>query len=141
LFDTDHLIEAREGRPVTDIFQIQGEAYFREVERQIVNRAIDEAPSVISLGGGAFVQPEIREMLKHDCVTFYLRASLPSLLRRVGSGSTRPLLQGGHVPEKLAQRLAERDPIYRLADVVIPTDRQSSAQVGERIIERREMFD
>jgi shikimate kinase len=141
LFDTDYMIEAREGIPVTEIFAAKGEDYFRQIEREVVRRAIDEAPSVISLGGGAFVQPEIREMLRNECVTFYLRASLQSLLRRVGTGASRPLLHGGDLYEKLAQRLADRDPIYRLADVVVSTDRHSSAQVGERVIEYRSLFD
>lgn len=141
LYDSDHEIEKREGRPISDIFASEGETYFRQVEREVIGALLDRDPSVISLGGGAWLQPEVRKLAKAEAVTFYLRASLQNLSRRVGDGSKRPLLEGKNIRAVLTERLNERDPIYRKADVTVSTDHRSSAQVGERIIEFRDRFD
>jgi shikimate kinase len=141
LYDTDLLIEEAEGKSIPDIFRDEGEVYFRQRECAVIRQALEESPAVLSLGGGAYMQPEVREVLRRNSVTFYLKASLRNLQRRVGSGATRPLLEGGNVREKLRHRVIERDPIYRMADAIVTTDHRTSAQVGERIIEHRALFD
>lgn len=141
LYDTDQLIEQAEGKAISEIFHEQGEPYFRRRELEVIRKVLEESPAVISLGGGAYMQPEVRDLLRKDCVTFYLKASLRNLQRRVGTGVTRPLLHGGSVRDKLRHRVVERDPVYRTADAIVTTDHRTSAQVGERIIEHRALFD
>ena len=140
-YDLDEEIERRESRTISEIFQTDGEAYFRQQEAKVLIELLDDIPAVISLGGGTFMNERLRDLMKEEAVTFYLQASIQNLARRVGNGASRPLLQGGSIKEKLQERLEERDPIYSLADFIIPTDNRPATHVGEHIIEHREAFD
>lgn len=91
--DSDQEIEDCEHRSIADIFAQNGEKYFREIEgktiREIINR---DEEMVLSLGGGAFVNPETRKILKQKSIIIWLHASIEETLKRIGSKSNRPLL-------------------------------------------------
>src|SRR3712207_1673442 len=91
--DTDQDIEALEGRSVSDIFVESGEEYFRMREHQVVVAALHEHDGVLALGGGAVLDPRIREALAGHRVVF-LRVGLADAVNRVGLGTGRPLLLG-----------------------------------------------
>lgn len=116
--DADHEIEAAAGRTVSEIFTDFGETAFREGERKVIARLIEEEPPmVLALGGGAFVDEDTRALVKAKAVSVWLQADLDTLVERVGRKDTRPLLQQGDPREILSGLMARREPAYAQADV------------------------
>lgn len=132
--DTDADIEALDGRTISDIFVESGEAHFRELERTAVADALATHEGVVSLGGGAVLDEETRRLLagpEHTVV--FLRVGLAEAVKRVGLGSSRPLLLG-NVRSRIKALLDERTPIYEsIADLVVDTDQKSAGDVAEEI--------
>lgn len=130
--DTDTDVEAAEGRTVADIFVDSGEEYFREREHAAVVTALAEHDGVLSLGGGAVLDPRTREALRGHRVVF-LQVGLSDAVKRVGLGSSRPLLLG-NVRGRVKQLLDERLPIYTaLATIVVETDGKDVDQVADEV--------
>ncbi|MFZ2503225.1 MAG: shikimate kinase [Nocardioides sp.] len=131
--DTDADIEASQGRSISDIFVDEGEDYFRRVERAAVAAALDFA-GVLSLGGGAVLADETRALLAGRPVV-YLQVGLAEAVKRVGMGTSRPLLLG-NVRARVKALLDERDPIYTaVARWRIATDGLSAREVADQIEE------
>lgn len=130
--DTDHDVETAEGRPISDIFVDSGEDAFRALERAAVAEALATHDGVLALGGGAVLDPGTRELLvDHDVV--FLRVGLSDAVKRVGLGTSRPLLLG-NVRGRIKALLDERTPIYEsVATLVIDTDGRSPADVADEI--------
>jgi shikimate kinase len=117
--DADQEIEAAAGMSIPDIFAAHGEAYFRDGERRVIARLLQEGPAVLATGGGAYMSPETRAKIAEVGVSVWLRADFDVLMRRVRKRSNRPLLQNPD-PEGTMRRLMEtRHPIYALADVTV----------------------
>lgn len=131
--DTDADIESAEGRSISDIFVESGEAYFRDRETQAVAAALAEHPGVLSLGGGAVLDPVTRARLAGRPVVF-LRVGLSEAVKRVGLGSSRPLLLG-NVRARIKALLDERTPIYEsVARLVVDTDGRTPDEVADEIV-------
>lgn len=131
--DTDEDIETTEGRAISDIFVSDGEAYFRAKERDAVAAALTEHDGVLSLGGGAVLDPDTRALLSGHPVVF-LEVGLSEAVKRVGLGTGRPLLLG-NVRARVKALLDERTPIYRgAATHTVTTDERSPAEVAAEII-------
>ena len=128
--DADDEIERAAGRTIPDIFADRGEAEFREGERRVIARLLDEAPHVLATGGGAFVNPETRALIKQKAISVWLKADVGVLLRRVARKDNRPLLKDRD-PRAVLERLArERLPAYSEADLSVETgDTPHSAAV------------
>ncbi len=119
--DTDHDVEASEGRAVSDIFVDSGEARFRELERAAVADALATHDGVLALGGGAVLDESTRSALAGHQVVF-LRVGLGDAAKRVGLGVSRPLLLG-NVRGRIKQLIDERTPVYESVAVhVVDTD-------------------
>ena len=134
--DTDTLIEALEGRKITDIFIDEGESYFRKKEEEVVLQALESATDILALGGGSVLSPKVEEALEKDQATiFYLQVSLSQAAPRVGFNRDRPLLLGN--PRRKWQELMEkRAPIYeRIADQIISTDSKKPQEVAAEIMD------
>ena len=116
--DLDDQVVARAGKSVAAIFREQGEAAFRAAEH---DAAVELAPRrfvVIAAGGGAFLAPGTRAALSTDALTVWLRCALPALLARIADDHDRPLAGSR---ETIAALLNEREPVYRLANLVVDT--------------------
>ena len=132
--DTDADIEAAEGRSVSDIFLESGEAHFRALERSAVAAAVASHDGVLSLGGGAVLDAATRELLSGLPVVF-LRVGLADAVKRVGLGTSRPLLLG-NVRSRIKALLDERTPIYEsVATICVDTDQRTPEDVAEAIRE------
>ncbi|HTK34684.1 MAG TPA: shikimate kinase [Caulobacteraceae bacterium] len=119
--DADDEIERAAGRSVSDIFAERGEAEFRDGERKVIARLLDEPPHVLATGGGAFVHPQTRALIKQKAISVWLKADIDVLLRRVARKDNRPLLRGRD-PRPVLEALArERLPAYAEADVSVET--------------------
>jgi shikimate kinase len=119
--DADAEVEAAAGRSITDIFETFGEQAFRDGERRVIARLLDEPAHVLATGGGAFVDPETRALIRGRALSVWLKADLDILARRVGRRSGRPLLTGKDPMAVLEAQAAERYPAYAEADVVVET--------------------
>ena len=136
--DTDQEIEQGAGCSIADLFAREGEAAFRARERALIER-LAGAPLVVALGGGAVAQPGALELLAARGTVVYLRARPETLLGRVADAETRPLLRGLSRRERLARLaalLAEREPHYASASIVVDTDGAEVEHVVERLAER-----
>ena len=119
--DADHEVEVAAGRSIPDIFADLGEAAFREGERRVIARLLEDPPHVLATGGGAFMTPETRDLIKSKAVSVWLKADLEVLARRVARKDTRPLLAGKDPLEVLQAQADERYPAYGQADVIVET--------------------
>lgn len=133
--DVDQRIEEVVGKPVAEIFADEGEAYFRRLEEEATLELLD-AYDVVSLGGGAVMNPAIREALAgHDVI--WLRVSIGQATRRVGMNTARPLLLG-NVRGRLIELLRERTPVYEaLATQIVDTDGRGSSEVADELAAER----
>ncbi len=137
--DLDTQVEMTAAARVADIFELEGEAGFRRREAEALAHVTDEArPSVIATGGGVIESATNRAILANRCLVVWLRAGIPTLVDRVGSGRGRPLLRGSETPTEVLERLSRhRDPWYEsLADFVIDTDGLTAGQVAEELLSR-----
>ena len=132
--DADHEIELAAGRSVPEIFAERGEAEFRAGERRVIARLLQEGPHVLATGGGAFMDPQTRALMKTQAVTVWLKADLDVLTRRVGRKSTRPLLAGRDPRQVLQDLMHQRYPIYAEADVAVETDDRPAAAAVDAIL-------
>ena len=133
--DADHEIEAAAGRTIPEIFAELGEAEFRLGERRVIARLLHEPAHVLATGGGAFMDPQTRALMKERAIIVWLKADLDVLTRRVSRKANRPLLVGKD-PRKVLQELMEkRDPIYAEADIVIETDDRPPSAAVETIMQ------
>ena len=131
--DTDSDVETAEGREIAQIFVDSGETYFRTLEAAAVADALAGHDGVLSLGGGAVLDPATRELLAGHCVVF-LRVGLAEAVKRVGLGVGRPLLLG-NVRSRIKALLDERTPIYEsLATLVVDTDARTPDEVAAEIV-------
>jgi shikimate kinase len=119
--DADEAIVAAAGRSIEDIFAERGECEFRRGERQVIARLLDGEPHVLATGGGAFIDPRTRALMKERAVSIWLKAPLDVLMKRVTRRDHRPLLKEDD-PRAVMQRLIEeRYPIYAEADLTVET--------------------
>ncbi len=130
--DTDHDVEASEGRPISDIFVDSGEARFRELERAAVVEALATHDGVLALGGGAVLDESTRsDLAGHEVV--FLRVGLTDSAKRVGLGVSRPMLLG-NVRGRIKQLIDERTPVYeKVATHVVDTDGLTLDEVVEQV--------
>ena len=117
--DADAEIERAAGRSISEIFAEHGEAHFRDGERRVIARLLDEPAHVLATGGGAFMNPETRRLLAERAIPIWLRADLDVLARRVARKNNRPLLHGVDARERLAALAREREPHYAEAAIVV----------------------
>jgi len=121
--DADEEIERAAGLTIPDIFALRGEAEFREGERRVIARLLDEPSHVLATGGGAFVNPETRALVRtKNAVSIWLKADPEVLARRVGRKDNRPLLRGKDPRQALTELLAAREPAYSQADLIVESD-------------------
>jgi shikimate kinase len=120
--DADAEIEIAAGRSVSDIFAERGETEFRQGERRVIRRLLDGPPLVLATGGGAFMNPETRRLIRSRATSVWLRADLEVIVRRCAKRDTRPLLKQGDPRETLERLARERYPVYAEADLVVDTN-------------------
>ncbi len=118
-FDSDTEIEKAAGLSISDIFALHGEADFRRGEQQVLKRLLTLPPHVLATGGGAYLNEETRALMREHAITVWLNADLETLWKRVQKRDSRPLLKRGNAKQVLTDLLAEREPVYSQADLVV----------------------
>lgn len=134
--DSDVAIEAAANLSIAEIFERDGEDFFRQRESEIIGRLLEDTAGVLSTGGGAFLRPENRALISAKGVSLWLRADLELLWQRVKHKATRPLLRTANPRETLAKIQRDRDPIYALADLTVEADPNFSIdEMTDRVID------
>ncbi len=133
--DADVEIELAAGCSISELFARFGEPEFRAGERRVIRRLLAGEPMVLATGGGAFMDAETRATIRREAVSLWLRAPLPTLVRRVAQRSHRPLLAGGDPAEILQNLIAKRHPVYAEADIVVDCTDESPEQTTSRVVE------
>lgn len=134
--DTDKLIERREGCSVSDIFQNKGEAYFRQLETELLRELTKvRAVKVYSVGGGTPLRSENRELLKKLGMVVYLRLRPETVYERLKGDTTRPLLQCEDPLKKIRELMQDRKAAYEeAADMILDVDAMTLEQIQESIV-------
>jgi len=133
--DADEEIESAAGRTVSEIFDDFGEQAFRDGERKVIARLLEEPPMILALGGGAFIDPETRANIKGKAISVWLKADIETLMARVSKRNTRPLLKTED-PEKVMRNLMEtRSIIYGEADIHVNADQRTHQLTVDAIID------
>lgn len=133
--DSDHEIEARTGVSIPLIFEIEGEASFRQREADMIRELTEQSDIVLATGGGAILRAENRACLKERGTVIYLRASVNSILRRTSHDKNRPLLQTADPRQRLEQLAQEREPYYlEVADLIVETGRPNVQSLVQTIV-------
>jgi shikimate kinase len=132
--DADTEVETAAGCTIDEIFARFGEAAFRDGERRVIRRLLGEAPHVLATGGGAFMDPETRGLIREQGISVWLRADLDVLVARTARRSNRPLLKQGDPRDVLARLIEVRHPVYAEADIVIDTDESPQDVMVDRVL-------
>lgn len=139
LLDTDKLIEKQERTTISRIFETQGEEAFRTAETNLLKSLLEKkSAAIISVGGGLPLKEENQTLLKKLGLVVYLRIQPDTVLKRLKGDTTRPLLQGGDVKQKVTALLTYRAPIYqKAAHITIDADHKTLNQIAEEILAQR----
>lgn len=133
--DSDAEIESAANLTVPEIFERDGERFFRKREAEVIARLLDASPGILSTGGGAFLAPDNRRNISARGLSLWLDADLDLLWQRVRHKDTRPLLRTPNPRATLAEIYAERVPIYRQADLSVRCAPELSIDaMGRRVI-------
>ena len=130
--ETDAMVEAEAGKPVSDIFISDGEPAFRALERAAVARALASHPGIVALGGGAVMDPATQQLLAGQRVV-YLQTGFTAAVQRVGLDTPRPLLLG-NPRAQMRDLLAQRLPVYEsLSAITVTTDDRDPQEIADEI--------
>ena len=136
--DTDEMVETQTGRKISDIFAEDGEAFFRNLETDMLHQLMQrEARCVIAVGGGLPMQPVTRPLLKELGKVVFLEADIEALMQRLRGDTSRPKLQGGDLRERIETLMDQRLEVYlETADIRVSTDTQGFSQILQEIVEK-----
>ncbi|MEK9741740.1 MAG: shikimate kinase [Pelagibacteraceae bacterium] len=133
-FDSDHEIEKKLNMKIEDIFKTKGESYFRKIEEKICINLIDGKKKVVSLGGGAFLNSKVRQIVQKKSVSIWIDVNSKTIAKRINSSNKiRPMLNYEKLEDSVKSILKERAPIYQLATVKIEASEMNKKKVVQEI--------
>ena len=132
--DADDAIEQAAQMRIAEIFARYGEAHFRDGERRVIARLIEERHGVIATGGGAFVNDETRRLILERGIAVWIDCPVATLVERTARRNTRPLLQGGDPSEILTRLHAERARFYAEAPIRVISEQVPHQETAWSII-------
>lgn len=133
--DADAEIEKAAGCAISEIFEQHGEQAFRDGERRVIARLLEDGPKVVATGGGAYMDPKTRKTIARRAVSVWLRADLDLLVRRTSRRNTRPLLRTGDPREILGRLIDARYPVYAKADITIDSEDGPPEKTVQRVLD------
>ncbi len=139
--DSDEEIQQRTGVTITHIFDIEGEAGFRQREASVIQDLVKRDNIVLATGGGAVLSEQSREALHANGIVVYLKSTVHDLWQRTHHDRSRPLLQTADPRAKLKELYDLRDPLYiKAADLVMPTSKQSVYSLMSRLQQELSLY-
>ena len=138
--DADREIETAAGCSISDFFELHGEQAFRDGERRVIARLLNNPVHVMATGGGAFMDPQTRALIKDKSISIWLRAELEQLLKRVGRRNDRPLLKNVDQRAKLTELMDLRYPVYAEADVTVDSADGPPEMTMDRVLDALDSY-
>ena len=132
--DIDQKIEEVESLTISNIFKQYGENYFRKIEEKISLKFLKSENFVISLGGGAFINPSIRKLCQKNCISFWLNWKNETIVERIYKSKKRPLVSKLN-KEEIINLIKKRSKVYELSDHIINCDKLDKSQIINKIID------
>ena len=132
-FDIDKLIEKKNEMKITEIFKTKGEIYFRKEEEFVTIKYLNKKGSIISLGGGGFINDKIRKKVLSECISVWLNVNLETIYTRLKNSKKRPLIYNNN-QNNIDKIFMKRKKIYSLADHEINCDNLNIDQISNKII-------
>jgi shikimate kinase len=133
--DSDEEVEKAAGMSIEDIFKLHGESDFRAGEVKVIARLLKEPEVVLGTGGGAFINPDTRALVKAEAISVWIKADFDLLFARVSRRSNRPLLKTTNPKETLRKLIDARYPIYAEADIAVMSRDIPQDQVATDVID------
>ena len=133
-FDIDKLIEKKNKMKITNIFKTKGETYFRNEEEFVTIKYLNKKESIISLGGGGFINAKIRKKVLSECISVWLNVNLETIYMRLKNSKKRPLIYKND-QNNIGKIFMERKKIYSLANHEINCDHLNLNQISNKIIQ------
>jgi shikimate kinase len=133
--DADNEIEAVSRMTVPELFETYGEPEFRNLERRVIQRMLEAGPMVLATGGGAYMNAQTREAIAEYGISVWLKADLDLLMERVSRRQNRPLLKNDNPRGVMERLMAERYPVYALADLTVVSRDEKKEVIAQEVIE------
>ena len=133
LIDIDKMIEIQESMAISAIFEKKGEEYFRKIEKELTLKSVEVNNSIIALGGGAFIDKDIREKILESCTSFWLDVELNILESRLKDSKKRPLLKNLDLKQTLSDLYKIREKIYGESNFKINCNKDDILLIVEKI--------
>ncbi len=139
-YDSDKIIEEREGLSVLDIYDYRGEEYFNNKEIEVITEILSYGPVVLSTGGSSFMLEKVRELVKNSSISIWLDTKIETIHERVSRRNTRPLLNVDNKLEVIQQLVDERTPTYQLADIKVESGDMDAHYVVDTLLLKLKSF-
>ena len=133
LIDVDRKIETMQNQKISQIFEDKGETYFRELEFNVTIQSLNNDNKIISIGGGAFMNKELRKIIRQKSSTFWLYWSADTLIKRIKNNDKRPVVKNMKYAD-IKKLISERNKIYNFSDYKIICENLKKAEIVEKII-------
>ena len=135
LIDIDKKIENMQDLKISEIFETKGEAYFRQLEFNVTIQSLNDHNKIISIGGGAFLNKELRKIIKQKSSTFWLHWNADTLIKRIKNNDKRPIIKGLDDFE-IKKLINERNKIYYFSDFKIICESLKKTEIVDKIIKK-----
>jgi len=133
--DVDKMIEDKTKKTIKKIFEEEGEQYFRDLEEKITINILENKKTIISLGGGAIINKNIRNSIIKNSYNIYLNVNIDILIKRLKNSKTRPLIYKKNLKKELINIIDIREKFYRKADLIIKNE-NNIIETTEKIIKK-----
>ena len=135
--DSDLEIEKKCKKTIPEIFKSKGEDYFRKIEEKICCELIDGNPKILSLGGGAFINSNIRKKISNNGVSIWISTSLENIYNRLNkSKNKRPMLDYSNLKKSIKEIYDHRKSIYSKADITIKTKSNDTKLIIKKVLDK-----
>ena len=121
--DVDKMIEIDAGKTIKKIFEEDGEQYFRDLEEKKTINILELKETIVSLGGGAIINKNIRGSIKKNSYNIYLNVNIDILTKRLQNSKTRPLIYKKNLKKELINLIGIREKFYRKADLIVKNEK------------------
>ena len=133
--DSDEEVELAARLSINEIFANLGEKKFREGERRVISRLLDDKPMVLATGGGAFLDSFTRDKIANNAISIWLKADLPTLVKRTSRRNNRPLLNNKDQKSTLKKLIDDRYPTYKLADITVESNDEAVENTLTKVVD------
>lgn len=133
--DSDHEIESVSRMTIPELFERYGEPEFRALEQRVIARLLENGPLVLSTGGGAYMSEQTRTAIAAHGIAVWLKADLDTLMERVAKKQNRPLLKNADPRGVMEKLMADRYPVYAVADVTVVTREERKEIIAAEVVD------